>query len=144
MGAKRETLDHQLRRYLYAALITLLALLGDLALVDWDGIWGIVSSPERGRAFLEGFGALALAILFLMHAARVVSLLAAAPLTLPWLPPSVRRQASHSPSRVPWRDRSWPFLLGRRFGRPMVAHFVGEKRWRGGPGRSGVPRDEGS
>jgi hypothetical protein len=125
MGAKRATLYHRRRQYLYAALITLL--LGDLAPVDWEGIWGIVSSPERARAFLEGFGALALTNLSHLQTAQVVSLLAAAPLTLPGLSPSVRRQASHSPSRAPWRDRSWPFLLERRFGRPIVADLVGEK-----------------
>lgn len=127
MRAKSGTADHRRRQYLCAALITLLALLGDLAPVDEEGLWGIVSSPERVRAFLEGFGALALTILFLLQAAQFVSLLPGAPLRLPELPPSVRGQASHSPSRAPCRDRSWPFLLEQRFGRPMVADLVGEK-----------------
>ena len=127
MGANRETLDHRLGRYLCAALIPLLALLG--ASLPWTGNGSGGSSPRQrgpGRSS-RASAALALTILILLEAAQVVSLLAAAPLTLPGLRPSVRGQASHSPSRAPWRDRTWPFLLGWRFGRPMVAHLVREK-----------------
>ena len=126
MGAKRETFDHRLRRYLCAALIPLLALLG--ASLPWTGNGSGRSSPRQrgpGRSS-RASAALALTILILLEVAQVVWLLAAAPLTLPGLRPSVRVQASHSPSRAPWRDRTWPFLLGRRFGRPMVAHLVRE------------------
>jgi uncharacterized membrane protein YdjX (TVP38/TMEM64 family) len=105
---------------------------------DLGAVWETLSSPGRVRAFFGGFGALAPAVFFLLQAAQVVvSLVPAAPVTLagvaafgPWAGFALALSGAVFGSLV-------AFLLGRRFGRPMVARLVGEKALQRGAGKLG-------
>lgn len=97
-------------------------------IVDWRNLQQLASSPEEVRAFFEGLGVWGLAILFLLQAAQVVvSLIPASPIMVagvaafgPWWGFSLSLSGAVAGSVM-------AFVMGRRFGRPMVVRLVGEK-----------------
>jgi uncharacterized membrane protein YdjX (TVP38/TMEM64 family) len=113
-----------------AVLTTLLvvALLAGNLPLNLEALWQTLSSPERVRAFSEGFEVWVPIVFFSIQAARVVvPLVPAAPITLvgvavfgPWLGFALTLLGALAGSVS-------VFLLARRFGRPLVARLVGEK-----------------
>jgi uncharacterized membrane protein YdjX (TVP38/TMEM64 family) len=113
-----------------AVLTTLLVvalLVGNLPL-NLEALWQTFSSPERVRAFFEGFGVWVPIVFFSIQAAWVVvPLVPAGPITLvgvavfgPWLGFVLTLLGAFAGSVS-------AFLLARRFSRPLVARLVGEK-----------------
>jgi uncharacterized membrane protein YdjX (TVP38/TMEM64 family) len=109
-----------------SAAVLAVALLAGYAPFDLGAAWEAVSSPERVRAFFEGFGIWGPVVFFAAQAAQVLaSVLPGGPLTLagaaafgPWLAFALSLSGAAAGSVA-------AFLLGRRFGRPMVARMVG-------------------
>lgn len=109
-----------------AAVLAVALLAGGYAPFDLGTAWEAVSSPERIRAFFEGFGIWAPVVFFVAQAVQVLaSVLPGGPLTLagaaafgPWLAFALSLSGAAAGSVA-------ALLLGRRFGRPMVARLVG-------------------
>lgn len=112
-------------------LLTILlatALLVEWPSLDWRELWETVTSTERIHALFQSFGVWAPAVFTLLQAAQVViAAVPAAPIMLagvaafgPWWGLFLSLFGAVAGSVV-------AFLLGRRFGRPMVVRLVSEK-----------------
>jgi uncharacterized membrane protein YdjX (TVP38/TMEM64 family) len=113
-----------------AVLTTLLvvALLAGNLPLHLEALWQTFSSPERVRAFFEGFGVWVPIAFFSIQAARVVvPLVPAGPITLVGVAvfgPCLGFVLTILGAFV---GSVSAFLLARRFSRPLVARLVGEK-----------------
>ena len=111
-----------------AVAATVIYIEGYRPLDEIAAVWRTISSPEEVRTFFEGFGMWGPILFFSLQAAQVVvALIPAAPIMLagvatygPWAGFALSLFGAVGGSVV-------AFLMGRRFGRPMVSKLVGEK-----------------
>ena len=111
-----------------AVLLAALYFRGGLPTDQVAAAWQTISSPERVRLFFEGFGPWGPILFFALQAAQVViALIPAAPIMIagiatygPWWGFALSLFGAVAGSVV-------AFLMGRRFGKPMVSKLVGEQ-----------------
>ena len=110
-----------------AVLLAVLYFRGGLPTDQVAAAWQTISSPERVRLFFEDFGPWGPILFFALQAAQViVALIPAAPIMVagvetygPWWGFALSLFGAVAGSVV-------AFLMGRRFGKPMVSKLVGE------------------
>ena len=119
--------------------VSVMALFAGNLPLDLEALWQTLSSPERVRAFSEGFEVWVLIVFFSIQAIRVVvPLVPSGPVTLvgvavfgPWWGFVLSLLGAFAGSVL-------AFLLARRFSRPLVAWLVGEKTLEKHAGKMGA------